>query len=97
MGKSLGELVRLARENRGLSASQMATMLGIKGHAYRRYERDEVPFRADTLIEIAGYLEMGLDDLVDNTKAKKPGKKIRHFTVTGEPQTIIIEIGGGNE
>tara|TARA_R100000152_G_C6574487_1_gene40590 strand:- start:136 stop:423 length:288 start_codon:yes stop_codon:yes gene_type:complete len=93
MGKSLGELVRLARENRGLSASQMAAMLGIKGHAYRRYERGEVPFRADTLIEIAGYLEMGLDELVANKPRKTSQSKIYHIKVSGKPGTkLIVEV-----
>ena len=89
---SLGKAIRKAREKKGLSANQIAELLRMKGHAYRRYERGEVPMKATTLIEIADALDVSLDELVGKQKHKDDSKIIHQKISAEKGQRIIFTV-----
>ena len=86
----LANLVKKAREKKGLTANQLADLIKIKGHAYRRYERGEVPFRAEMFIEIAQQLSMSVDELAGLAKPKKSDEKIIYQKIPSTKGTKII-------
>ncbi len=90
MSKSLGASIKRVREKKGLSANDLAELLQMKGHAYRRYERDEVPLRAATLIEIAQHLEVTLDELAGFKELPKDDEKIIYQKIPSKKGTKII-------
>ena len=85
----VGSQIKTARERRGLTATQLSDMLGMKGHSYRRYERGEISLKATLLIEISRHLEMSLDELVGN-EPPKSGTRIVHHKIPGDKGTKIV-------
>jgi transcriptional regulator with XRE-family HTH domain len=73
--RTLGESIRLVRERRGLSVSQLAARAGMGQPAVSLIENGNRPNPgADTLIRIARALRVSLDELVGNepTKSLQP-------------------------
>ena len=90
MSKSLGAAIKSAREKKGLSANDIADLLDIKGHAYRRYERGEVPLKAETFIAIAHHLGISLDELAGKTKAETGDGQIIYQKIPSKKGTKVI-------
>ena len=88
--KSLGDNIRAAREKRGLNANDLADLLNIKGHSYRRYERGEVPMKAELFIEIADHLEISLDELAGKKETAKDDGQIIYQKIPSKKGTKII-------
>ena len=85
----LAAKIKTARERRGLTATQLADMLNMKGHTYRRYERGEISVKATLLIDLSRHLEMPLDELVGNQPPTSKGEII-HRKIPGKKGTKII-------
>ena len=86
---SLAAKIKTARERRGLTATQLADMLNMKGHTYRRYERGEISVKATLLIDLSRHLEMPLDELVGNQPPTSKGEIINR-KIHGKNGTKII-------
>ena len=52
------------RKTRGLSQAQAAKEIGAAPRAYQNYEYDEAEPRLSTLIRLADFYQVALDDLV---------------------------------
>ncbi|MFY0256513.1 helix-turn-helix domain-containing protein [Chitinophaga sp. 30R24] len=64
---SFGKRLLEARKKKGISQEEMAAMLGTKGPAIGRYERDEMKPSIEAASKMAKILEVSLDWLVGNT------------------------------
>ena len=64
---SFGKNLLDARKRKGLSQEQLANMLGTKGPAIGRYERDEMKPSIETASKMADILEVSLDYLAGKT------------------------------
>ena len=69
----LYEHLRFLRENRGIKQAEMAKAIGIGVHTYQRYEYGHREPPLATLIALADYYDMSLDELV--CRDWKPGKR----------------------
>ena len=58
------ENLRQLREKQGLTQKELAEELGISLRAYQYYERNEREPQLSTLIRIADYFDVSLDELV---------------------------------
>lgn len=58
------ECLKRKRELFGCTQKQMAELIGITPRSYQRYESGEREPNIDTLIQIADFFEISLDDLV---------------------------------
>lgn len=87
---NLGEAIKAARERSGLSVADLSDLLGMKAHSYRRYERDEVPLKATTLIEIAQHLNVSLDVLAELKKPNPDDQEIIYQKIPSKKGTKII-------
>lgn len=67
---SFGKRLLEARKKKGISQEEMAAMLGTKGSAVGRYERDEMKPSIEAASKMAKILEVSLDWLVGNTDAE---------------------------
>ena len=56
-----------ARKKKGISQDDLAKILGTKGPAIGRYERDEMKPSIEVAAKMADYLEVSLDYLVGKT------------------------------
>ena len=54
----------ILREKKGISQKEIAQELGVSLHTYQRYEYGEKEPRASTLILLADYYKISLDELV---------------------------------
>lgn len=61
------EGLKRKRELFGCTQKQMAELIGITPRSYQRYESGEREPNIDTLIKIADFFEISLDDLVGRT------------------------------
>ena len=61
---SFSENLRQLREKQGLKQKELAEELGISLRAYQYYERNEREPQLSTLIRIADYFDVSLDELV---------------------------------
>jgi len=64
---TFGERLSLIRKRRDLSQADVGKLIGIKGDAYGRYERDEVKPTIDMAAKISNALKVSLDFLVGKT------------------------------
>ena len=64
---SFGGRLLEARKKKGISQDELAKMLGTKGPAIGRYERDEMKPSIEVAAKMADYLEVSLDYLVGQT------------------------------
>lgn len=87
---NLGELIKAARERSGLSVSDLSDLLGMKAHSFRRYERNEVPLKATTLIEIAKHLNVSLDVLAGLEGPAVDDQEIIYQKIPSKKGTKII-------
>ena len=64
----IGKKLKALRKNAGLTQEQLALQLGISRVNYTRYERDSVRPDYETIIKIADYYDITLDELFDRNK-----------------------------
>lgn len=64
---SFGKRLSEARKAKGLSQEELAAMLGTKGPAIGRYERDEMKPSIEVAARISNILEISLDYMVGKT------------------------------
>ena len=69
---TLGKKLQAARKTADWRPDQVAKQLGISSHAYRRYERDEVMPKFDTVVQIAELLGVTLDELWTGRESDTP-------------------------
>jgi len=67
---SFGQRLLEARKKKNLSQEEVAKMLGTKGPAIGRYERDEMKPSIEAAARMASLLEVSLDYLVGNTEGE---------------------------
>ena len=60
------------RENRGIMQKEMAKVLGISVHGYQRFEYEEQEPRMSTLIALADFYGLSLDELVCRDWPREP-------------------------
>ena len=64
----IGKKLKALRKNAGLTQEQLALQLGILRVNYTRYERDSVRPDYETIIKIADYYDITLDELFDRNR-----------------------------
>lgn len=58
------EYLKQHRETNGYTQKQMAELIGIALRSYQRYESGEREPNIDTLVQIADFFKISLDDLI---------------------------------
>ena len=62
----VGDLIRLNREKRGISQSELARRLGITRSFMSKLEKEQRTISSDTLIKISDILNCPIEDLYPN-------------------------------
>lgn len=68
-----------ARKNKGMSQEELAKMLGTKGPAIGRYERDEMKPSIEAAAKMAQILDVSLDWLAGHTDLELDRKMIQRI------------------
>ena len=71
MTETLGELVRLHREVKGMSQRELAEIIEVNETTIWRVENDRVTPTTDTLVAIADALEVGISKLLPTPGGEK--------------------------
>lgn len=71
-------LVQLRKQHH-LSQKELAEAIGVVARAYQRYEHGEREPQLSTLIRIADFYRISLDDLVGRTVPGQAGEENGHF------------------
>ncbi len=61
---AFSEHLTFLRENRAIPQKELAKILGLSLHTYQRFEYGEQDPRMSTLVALADYYNISLDDLV---------------------------------
>ena len=61
---NFNERLKYQRENFGCKQKQMAELIGIAPRSYQRYESGEREPNIETLVQIADFFKISLDDLI---------------------------------
>ncbi len=61
---NFNERLKYQRENFGCTQKQMAELIGIAPRSYQRYESGEREPNIETLVQIADFFKISLDDLI---------------------------------
>ena len=93
---TLGKKLMDARKAVDLRPDQVAKRLGISSHAYRRYERDEVMPKFDTVVQIAEQLGVTLDELWTGKESDTP-RMVEGRVKPGEAGVIRGDEAEANE
>jgi transcriptional regulator with XRE-family HTH domain len=72
MKYQFGEKLRSVREKRGLTLKQVATAVGVTESQISQIERSKVMPAVDTLLDIAGFLNLDLVHLFDDFRREHP-------------------------
>jgi len=89
---TIGEALRAARANAGMTGEQIADRLEISSAAYRRYERDEVSPQASIILMLADIYGISLDTLLRGSEgASDTPRQVVEMQV-GQGQTLSITI-----
>ena len=76
---SFGSRLLQARKAKGMSQEDLAKMLGTKGPAIGRYERDEMKPSIEVAAKMAQFLDVSLDWMVGHTDLELDGKMIQRI------------------
>ena len=76
---SFGSRLLQARKKKGMSQEELASLLGTKGPAIGRYERDEMKPSIEAAAKMAEHLEASLDWLVGHTDLELDRKMIQRI------------------
>lgn len=76
---SFGNRLLQARKAKGMSQDDLAKLLGTKGPAIGRYERDEMKPSIEVATKMAQYLEVSLDWLTGQTDLELDRKMIQRI------------------
>jgi transcriptional regulator with XRE-family HTH domain len=76
---SFGNRLLQARKNKGMSQDELAKVLGTKGPAIGRYERDEMKPSIEAASKMAQNLEVSLDWLTGHTDLELDKKMIQRI------------------
>lgn len=76
---SFGSRLLQARKNKGMSQEELAKMLGTKGPAIGRYERDEMKPSIEAAARMAQILDVSLDWLAGHTDLELDKKMIQRI------------------
>ncbi|MEP7197287.1 MAG: helix-turn-helix transcriptional regulator [Saprospiraceae bacterium] len=76
---SFGSRLLQARNNKGMNQDELANLLGTKGLAIGRYERDEMKPSIEAATKMAQYLEVSLDWLTGQTDLELDKKMIQRI------------------
>lgn len=66
------ERLRSLRESRGLTQKDIASEIDIGLHTYQRYEYGEREPQLSTLVALADFYDLSLDELVGRERKRKP-------------------------
>lgn len=72
---SIGELIKTARENAGLTQVELGEKIGVTGVAIMRYEKGQRQPRLEQLQAIASVLGVSVDYLLGTEKEKVPAQE----------------------
>lgn len=61
---NFNERLKYQRESFGCTQKQMAELIGITPRSYQRYESGEREPNIETLVQIANFFKISLDDLI---------------------------------
>lgn len=76
---SFGSRLLQARKSKAMSQEDLAKMLGTKGPAIGRYERDEMKPSIEAAANMAQFLDVSLDWLVGHTDMELDKKMIQRI------------------
>ena len=76
---SFGSRLLQARKKTGMSQEELAKVLGTKGPAIGRYERDEMKLSIEAAAKMAQILDVSLDWLVGHTDLELDKKMIQRI------------------
>ena len=68
--------LKLLREEKQLTQSDIAKTLNITIAAYSYYENEKRDMTPDTILKLADYFEVSIDYLLGKTDIRNPGKQI---------------------
>lgn len=81
LAKAFGEALRKIREERFLSQRELAEGIGIETAQISRYERGIALPNADTLVELAQFLRVGVGRLVGENDQATPAEPIHDVSL----------------
>lgn len=63
MESSIGELIRQARKDKGLTTEELGKAVGVSSPTVRRWEKGEAPSNLEAYLEIFAYLGLDIEQL----------------------------------
>lgn len=67
----IGEILRVLRDERGLTLKQMGEILGVSHMTYQRYEKNDTDVSTDMLVKLADFYGVSADYLLGRTEVKE--------------------------
>lgn len=84
--------IKEIREKYGLSQRELALQIGLPPQSMSRYENGQVEPNIETLIKLADFLHVSLDELIG-----RPTNLINKMVLTEREQSIIEKVLNMNE
>jgi repressor LexA len=87
----IGEILRVLRDEKGLTLKQMGEILGVSHMTYQRYEKNDTDVSTDMLVKLADFYGVSADYLLGRTdiKAMAGTTPAEQLDVTAAEQEII--------
>lgn len=87
----IGEILRVLRDEKGLTLKQMGEILGVSHMTYQRYEKNDTDVSTDMLVKLADFYGVSADYLLGRTdiKAMAGTSPAEQLDVTAAEQEII--------
>ena len=87
----IGEILRVLRDEKGLTLKQMGEILGVSHMTYQRYEKNDTDVSTDMLVKLSDFYGVSADYLLGRTdiKARAGTTPAEQLDVTAAEQEII--------
>ena len=87
----IGEILRVLRDEKGLTLKQMGEILGVSHMTYQRYEKNDTDVSTDMLVKLSDFYGVSADYLLGRTdiKAMAGTTPAEQLDVTAAEQEII--------
>lgn len=87
----IGEILRVLRDEKGLTLKQMGEILGVSHMTYQRYEKNDTDVSTDMLVKLSDFYGVSADYLLGRTdiKAMAGTSPAEQLDVTAAEQEII--------
>lgn len=87
----IGEILKVLRDEKGLTLKQMGEILGVSHMTYQRYEKNDTDVSTDMLVKLSNFYGVSADYLLGRTeiKAMAGTSPAEQLDVTAAEQEII--------